>query len=142
MIIKLFVMSVCAGLNWYGGYRWHNARRFIMPTGIAAFVSFSIHSWWGLTCLMAIAPLCVGYGEKSILWKYFNDAWGRFIWMVLVSTSFCLGLILLHHLNIFIGLGYIIGNGILGMTLRKYNQIIGDVIFGLGLSSFILFLKG
>lgn len=141
IIIKLFTVFICSGLNIIGGYSWHNTRRFIMPTIIAIAVSIILHSWWiGLTCLPAIAILCMGYGEKSFLEHIFNDAWGRFVWMVLVSTSFCLGLILLHHLNVFIALGYIIGNGILGITLRKYNQILTDAIFGVGFSSFIFFI--
>lgn len=152
------VMAICAGLNAWGGYSWHNARRFIMPVVIAVAVSIILNTWWegtlsipflsitlktkfiGFPCLLAISPLCAGYGEKSLIWKYFNDAWGRFAWMITVSIAFCLGLIFLNHLNVFIALGYIIGNGIIGMTLRKYNQILTDALFGVTLSSFIFFI--
>lgn len=140
--IKLVIMAICGGLNVWGGYSWHNARRFIMPLVISLTVSLATHTWWvGLPCLLAIAPLCTGYGEKSFFWKYFNDAWGRFLWASIVSLSFCLGLIVTNHLALYIALIYIIGNGILQMTLRKYNQLLTDALFGVSFCSFILFLR-
>lgn len=133
---------ICAGLNIIGGYSWHNARRFIMPVILTVAVSLIVHSWWtGLPCLLGIAPLCIGYGEKSLLWKYFNDAWGRFVWMILVGIALGLGLVISHHLSIWVAVIYVIGNGILGITLRKLNQFFSDAIFGIGLSSFILFVR-
>lgn len=134
-------MLCCGGLNLLGGLAYHNSRRFIMPILIAIIVSINVHIWWiGATCLLASPCLCIGYGEKSFLWKYFNDFWGRFIWMVLVSLGFTLGLMVLHHLAVWIGIVYIIGNGILGSTLRKINEIISESLFGITLASFILFV--
>lgn len=136
--LKLLIIIICAVLNVIGGYSWHNARRFIMPIIISVTVSISVHLWWlGLTCLPAIAPICLGYGEKSLLWKYFNDALARFVWMALVSIFLCIGAVLTGHLIWYMALIYIIFNGIIGTTLRKINQLFGDAIFGISLSSIV-----
>lgn len=142
MIIKIIIPLVCAGLNAWGGYSWHNARRFIMPVIIGAAVSYFSHCWWlGLTVLPVIGVLTVGYGEKSILYKYLSDAGARGTWMFLVAMVIGFGATITGHLSWFFYIPYCVVSVIIGVTLRNINQIVGDLIFGALFATVILFVS-
>lgn len=142
MIIKLIDIAICSGLYFFGGYAWHNSRRFIMPIFLVLGISYASHAWWlGLTCLPVIGIFCTGYGEKSVLWKYFNDFWTRFIWMFMAALVIAGGACATGHLHWYIYLPYCVISGFLGASLRNINEIVGDLIFGAWLSSVILFIR-
>ncbi len=131
ILIKFIVDAVCAVLNLIGGYCWHNARRYIMPIVLSCAVSFITQTWWlGITILPTMGLLSIGYGEKSILRRIFGDAWARFVWMLLCCVGFSLGPLIAGHIFLYLFIGYILGAGILGITLRKIDEIVGDLIFG------------
>lgn len=150
--VELFIMAVCAALFWWGGYNWHNARRFIMPCVMAVTCTYLAHSWWVLVQLSVISIFVLGYGEKSVLRHCFGDGWGRGVWGVLSAICLSVPLFVTHHLGLtfghlhlgwlfgscFVGIVYTALNFILENALKKLPQFIADPIIGLAFSSIIL----
>lgn len=132
MIIKIICDLLCGVLNSWGGYSYHNARRFMMPLIMGISVSLITHIWWaGLLVLPVIGTLCLGY---------FSDKnWGRALWLFLQAVVIGLGLNITGHLQWYFYVSYIIGSGILGGFYKSWYQPFGDFIVGiyLGLIIFI-----
>ncbi len=142
IFIKLIIDAICAALNLIGGYSWHNARRYIMPVVIAGALSWFTGVWWlGLTVLPTMGLLSIGYGENSLFGKIFGVAWARFVWMLLCCVGFSLGALLTGHLVLFFFVSYILGAGIIGITLRNLNEIVGDIIFGAWFGSIVYLVR-
>lgn len=113
-----------------------------MPCVLGFGISLFSHCWWlGFTTLPLMGILCLGYGEKSLFYKYFTDAGARGMWLFLCAVVIGLGLIITGHIAYYIYIPYCIIAGILGATLRNINEIIGDLIFGFYLSSIIIFMR-
>lgn len=141
LAIKLVTMGIAAVLNFLGGWHWLFCRRFIMPFICAVVASISTECWWlGITMLVAMAPLTIGYGEHSILEHIFNDAWARFVWMVLVAFGFSAGPCWAGYLSPWMCILYVVANATVAMTCRNINVRVSDPLFGLGLSSILLLL--
>lgn len=141
-VIDAIIVMTCAVFFFWGGYAQHNFRRFYMPPLIALGLSLTSHIWWvGITSLPLIGVMTIGYGEKSILYKYLTDEVARAVWMSLAAIIIGLGAFLTGHLAWYFYFPYILWAGFLGATLRNLNQILGDLIFGAYLSS-IIFLTG
>lgn len=130
LAIKALIDMACGALNAWGGYSWHNARRFIMPCVIAAGVSIATGVWWlGLTILPAMGTLCLGYfGPKF---------WGRGLWLALQATVIGAGSLALGHLTWFLYAPYIVGALLLAGFLYSIEQVIGDAIFGCWLGAVV-----
>ncbi len=142
MWIDFIVIALCALCFFIGGKWQHNFRRYIMPVILGIGISLASHIWWlGLTTLPVIGILVMGYGPKSILYKYLSDAGARGMYMFLAAWAIGLGPVLTGHLVLYFYAPYIIIAGILGATLRNLNEIIGDLLFGSFLSSIIIFIK-
>lgn len=139
--LNLGAMTICAGLFWWGGFNYHNARRFFMPLFLTAvtfiLTHFDIHS---LLMLPSIGFLTLGYGDKSPLRHCFGDGWGRGIWGLLVALALSLGLFLYGHVVWYYFAGYLVLNFIFENALKKLPQQIGDPIIGLGFSSILLII--
>lgn len=129
---KILVLILTSSLFWYGGFKWHDARRFIMPVILSLSCVWFVHSWWALTMLSSIGFLTLGYGVKSPLRHCFGDGWGRGIWGLLAALGFSLGLFLTHHISWFFFVPYLALNFTLENALKKVNQLIGDPIIGTG----------
>lgn len=138
--LKLLIMAVCAALFWWGGYSWHNARRFVMPAVLSLTSCFLCHSLWPLTMLTCMGALCLGYGEKSPLRRIFGDGWGRGVWGLLASACLAVPLLVTHHLAFLLFVLYLALNFTLENVLKKMPQFIGDPIIGLGLASILLLI--
>lgn len=142
IFIEVLIIILSAILNFIGGWKWHNARRYIMPVVIGIGVSIVSQVYWlGLTVLPTMGTLSIGYGEKSILYKYLSDFWCRATWMLMQSILFGAGCLIFNHLSWYVYIPYCIISLVLGGLLRNINEIIGDLIFGVCLSSFILFVR-
>lgn len=133
---KIIVDLICGALFSWGGFSWHNARRFIMPCVIAVMVYFTTHIWWtALMILPVMGTLCLGY-------KNFGDgSFSRGCWLFVQAVVIGIGLLLTHHLAWYIYIPYIIVAGVLGGTLYNLNQVIGDIIFGCWLGIIVLFVR-
>jgi hypothetical protein len=130
IFLKLLADLGCGALNAWGGYSWHNARRYLMPLLIAISVSIITHVWWsGFMVLPTMGTLCIGYSK--------DGNFGRALWIGLQCTVFGLGLAITNHFTIWLYLPYIIGGCILGGLYRNWNQIIGDLATGFYISLFI-----
>lgn len=141
MILKLIVMAICSILFWWGGYNFHNARRFILPIVLTSFCIFLTNWDWRLLFMLSvIGAFCLGYGEKSPLRHVFGDGWGRGIWGILVAICLSLPLFLTHHLLIYFFLPYLALNFTLENALKKLPQWLGDPIIGLGFSLILLLI--
>jgi hypothetical protein len=140
MAFKGFIVLVSAILFFIGGAWWHNARRFLMPLVLTAACWFITHSLWSLSVLASILPLCMGYGEDSPLNHLFGNGGGRSVWGFLVALMASCALFLNHFMPLWGFLGYLVINSILENTLKDLSQEIGDLICGLGLSSFLFLL--
>ena len=140
-LVKLLLTAVNSALYWWGGYDFVAARRFIMPGVIALSCAVATHWWLGIPVIYGpmVGCLCIGYGEKSVLYKLFGDAGARGIWMALVAAAASLGLFFSGHLHLYFLIPYIVINGVFGATLKDLPQTIGDPIYGASLGS-ILFL--
>lgn len=130
--MRLLIVLVCSALFWIGGKWWHNARRFIMPTIICTYMCITLHTLWGLTTLLMIAPLCMGYGIKSPLRHCFGDGWGRGVWGLLVAFCASLGLVVTGFLALPWYIFYLALNFTLENALKKLPQDIADPIIGCG----------
>ena len=119
IIEKIVICAICGGLNAWGGYNWHNARRFIMPLVLVFGVSLFTHVLWsGLLVLPVVGTLCLGY---------FSDKnWGRALWVFMQAVMIGLGLYLFGYISAFLYFPYVVGAGILGGNYKNWNQIIGD----------------
>ena len=136
-LLKILVILSCAGLYFWGGFSWHNARRYIMPLLLSLSCLLFSHSLWALTMLVSSPLLTIGYGEKSIFRHIFGDAWARFVYLSIVATVLSIWMIFILHTNILLILTYIGLCGTLGITLRKFNQWLGDPIFGAALATIV-----
>jgi hypothetical protein len=133
IIFKIIIDLICGALNAWGGYSWHNARRFIMPTMIGLAVAFITSVWWAMFLpLPAMGTLCLGYHS------YGN--FGRALWIGLQCFALGLGLLLTGHLHWYFYLPYIVGGCVLGGLYRNWQQIIGDICTGcyMGLIIFLI----
>lgn len=130
---KIIVILACGALNSWGGFSWHDARRFIMPVVLAVTASFLTHIWWsGFLVLPVIGTLCLGY---------FSDKnWGRGLWLFLQAVMIGLGLTITGHIYWFIYVPYVIGAGILGGIYKNWWQPLGDFITGCYLGLIVLFI--
>lgn len=130
--LQLLTIVICGGLFAWGGYSWHNARRFIMPLILALTCLWLTKSWWALTVLGMSPIFCLGYGIKSPLRHVFGDGWGRGVWGALAALGASLGLFLTGHIAWYLFGGYLILNFTFENALKKINQIVGDCIIGIG----------
>lgn len=134
IFIKIICDLICGSLNAWGGYSWHNSRRFLMPIVIAITVSYISHIWYlGFMVLPVIGTLCLGY---------FSDKnWGRALWLFL--QAFVIGIVLLitGHIDLISYILYIICAGILGGIYKNWNQIKGDFITGSYLGLIVFFVR-
>lgn len=134
LLIKLLIDGCCGVLDAWGGYSWHNARRYLMPLLIAISVSIITHVWWaGLMCLPAMGTLCIGYSK--------DGNFGRALWIGLQCFALSIGLLCFQHLAWYFFLPYILGGCVLGGLYRNWQQIIGDVVTGSWLGIIILLVR-
>lgn len=138
--LRLTVMAICGGLFAWGGFSWHNARRFIMPLVLTLTCLYITRDLWSLAMLTSSAAFCIGYGDKSIFRRIFGNGWGRGAWGFLAATCLSLPLFLTHHLSILFFFPYLILCFTLENALKNINQIIGDLIIGASFASLILFV--
>lgn len=136
ILMKIGVILLSGILNFIGGWKWHNARRFIMPLLLAVSASLCLHIWWiGLMVLPCIGTLILGYK------RFGQGNFSRAMWLF-VQFSVCgLGLFLTGHLAWYFYIPYCILGGVLGGTLVNVWQPIGDFIEGACLGSILLWIK-
>lgn len=139
--LKIFIMTICGVLFWWGGFNWLPARRFIIPALICATIGFLLHSIICLTSLVAIAALCLGYSDKSLLGGIFGNVIGRGLWGLLCAIGISLGLFVTGHISWFFWLPYLILNFCGEAFLNNLDQWIGDPIFGMALGSIVFIIK-
>lgn len=129
--IKFIIIAACALLKFIGELFWHDAQRFILPIILGIGISFITHTWWlGFTTLFMIGALVEGYGSNSPLYHSLGDASARGMWMFLVCLLAGLGCFIFHHIGWYFYLPYIILAGIIGSTLRNFNNAIISWISG------------
>ncbi len=113
-----------------------------MPAVIGVSISIVTHVWWlGLTVLPSMGTLSIGYGEKSILHKYFSDFWVRFVWMALSAITIGLGCFIFGHLAWYLYILYILVLSIVCAILRNLNEVIGDLLFGSLIGSIVFLVR-
>lgn len=135
LLINAVVNIACGALNAWGGYKFIEARRFIMPFVLAVYVSIKSHVWLlGFVVLPAMGTLTLGY---------FSDKnWGRALWVFVQALALTAGVTILGHLNWLIVIPYLIGAGVLGGVYKNWQQLIGDAAVGVYLSLFIWGIHG
>lgn len=141
IISQILVVIGCGALNSWGGYSWHNARRYLMPillggeSGLLAWEKKKQDWWVGLLILPVIGTLCLGY-------KNFGDGnFSRACWLFVQALVIGLGLTITGHLFWGVYLGYIVGAGILGGLYKDWWQPLGDFLAGCYLGLIILFMR-
>lgn len=123
--LKISCIILCGVLNSLGGYCALYCRRFIMPFVIALTVSILTHIFWlGLIVLPSILTLSFGYK------RFGSGNFSRALWLVVQGFALGIGLTLTHHLSLFLFLPYILTLGVLGGTLVRVWQPLGDLIEG------------
>lgn len=134
IFIKIITDIICAALNSLGGHGFLWMRRYVMPVIIGVSLSIIIHIWWvGLMVLPVMGTLCLGYFGKGF--------WGRGSWLALQALIIGLGLFLTNHLSWYFYIPYVLVSLLLGGFLYDLEQIIGDIIFGVGLSSIVFLVR-
>jgi len=141
MIWKIGLTLILSACFWWGGKRWHNARRFIMPIILSIFCAWG-RAWWlfPAICVPMAGMLTLGYGDKSPLRRIFGDGWGRGVWGLLVALAASLGLFIGGFLPIYWFIGYLALNFTLENALKKLPQDIGDPLIGLGFASLVFLI--
>lgn len=133
--LKLAIMVICGFLNSWGGYSFHNARRYFMPLVLAISVSYVTHILWlGLVIIPVIGTLILGYK------RFGSGNFSRAMWLFLQFSVCGIGLLLTGHLNWYFYIPYCILGGALGGTLVNVYQPIGDFIEGLFLGSIVILI--
>lgn len=132
-MIKLIIMAIGSGLFWWGGYSWHDARRFLLPLLLTATCYFITGDARCLIMLCSCLSFCLGYGEKSPLRHIFGNGWGRGVWGLLSALALSLPLLLIGHVYLFFFLPYLVLNFVLENALKDIPQAFGDTIIGCGL---------
>lgn len=136
LIVKLTVLSLCAGCKLIGELWWHNAQRYIMPVVIAAGVCLVLHSFWlGLLVLPMIAPLCFGYKTYGN-----SDGFNRAVWLMAICLFNGLGLTITHHVSWFIFIPWVILSAVWGGTTRNLLNIIIAPISGAIIGIIVFFV--
>lgn len=136
LTIKIAVEILCAVCKLIGELWWHNAQRFIMPVILGIGISIQTHLWWlGLTVLMAIGPICLGYKDFGP-----SDGFDRGMWLFLIIMSAGLGCLLTGHLAWYLYAPWCIVGGIWGATTRRLLNIVIAPITGLLIGALIWFV--
>ena len=136
LIVKLIVLSSCAGLKLIGELFWHNAQRFIMPVIVSCGTCFVTHSFWGLLCLPMIAPLCMGYSTYGK-----SNGFDRAVWLMLICFIEGLGLTIFHHLPWIFFIPWVIVSAAWGGVTRNWWNVIIAPISGLIIGLMIFFVR-
>lgn len=132
--MQFITVIACGLLNAWGGYSWHNARRFLMPCLLAVNASICSHTWWiGILLLPTMGTLCLGY--------FGSGNAGRACWIVLQAFMLSIGLFLTGHVAWYFFIPYVIGSGILGGLYKNWYQPLGDMITGSYLGLIILCIR-
>src|SRR5258708_5327441 len=104
--IKILIDLICGSLSSWGGYSWHNARRFFMPILLALTFGFVTHIWWiGISVLPVIGTLCLGYffrGNQGLQWL------GRGLWLALQALVLAFVTCITGHLAWFFYVPYVL----------------------------------
>ena len=132
MILKIALLIICAVLNWWGGYSWHNARRFIMSSLIAGYCAWQIATWWTFFPIVIPFMLCLSLQDDN-----------RGLWCFLCAVSASSFLFFFGHIHLIAWIAYCLGNGLIGWVVNdklKLNQFWNDVIEGPGLALVIFLL--
>lgn len=137
---KIIVALVVAILFFAGGNFQHNYRRFVLPCVMALSCGVIAHTWWALLMLTSIGAFCIGYGDRSAFRRTFGPGWGRSVWGLLAAICLSFPLFFSHHVAIVPFAFYLSLNFTLENALKNINQIIGDLLIGLGFSSIVFFL--
>jgi len=131
LLIKLLIDLSCGALNAWGGYSWHNARRYLMPLLLAISASVITHVWWvGFMLLPAMGTLCIGYSK--------DGNFGRALWIGLQCFVLGLGLFFTHHLAWYFYAPYVIFGCVLGGMYRNWQQVLGDIVTGCWFGAIVL----
>lgn len=138
--LKILVVIISGVLFAWGGYNWHNARRFILPCLLSAMALLLSHSLWSLTMLSCMGAFCLGYGDKSPLRHALGNAWGRSFWGLLAATCLSLPLFLTHHLAVVFFVAYLALSFTLENALKNIGQLIGDCIIGAAFGSIVFLI--
>lgn len=141
LYVKILITLICSALFWWGGFNYHNARRFIMPLILTASCFILTHfCLLALTQSVSIGALCLGYGDKSPLRHVFGDGWGRGIWGLIVGACLSLALFLSGSLAWYFFAFYLALNFTLENALKKLPQSIGDPVIGAGFASIVFLI--
>lgn len=133
LIVKLIVISLCAGCKLIGELWWHNAQRFIMPVIIAIGVSIVTHTWWlGATCLPMIGVICLGYKDYGP-----SNGLDRGAWMAVICAVAGLGSLIAGHLAWYYYFPYFVLGGAWGSVTRNWWNVIIAPISGFIIGSII-----
>ena len=137
MIFLQLITVILAGvLNSWGGHSFLPARRFIMPVLLGVVASICCHTWWvGLMILPVMGTLCLGYSDFG------TGNFARACWLCLQASIICFGVTVTGHLGWYFAIPYIVFAGVLGGLYKNWQQIWGDLIAGMWLGSFILFVR-
>lgn len=141
IILKILITLAGAFCFFWGGYKNHNFRRFILPLLLTLSVLWLTHSIWALTMLTSIGVFVSGYGEKSVFRHIFGNGWGRGVWGLLAGLCLSLGMFVTGHLALHWFLLYLVASFVLENALKNLNQKIGDPIIGLAFSSIVLLIN-
>jgi hypothetical protein len=141
ILMKIVIMLICGALFFWGGYSWHNARRFIMPLVLAIFCAIYTQCWLELTMFFSAIFLSLGYGINSPLRHIFGNGWGRGVWGILVGLALSLSLLLTGHLAWYFFLGYLTLSFTLENALKNLPQSLGDPIIGCGFATIVFLIS-
>jgi hypothetical protein len=132
--LKLSIALLCGVLDALGGFCFLPARRFIMPTVLCVTTSILLHIWWiGFLILPVIGTLVLGYKDFG------SGNFSRGMWLFVQYFLVGIGLCLTRHLAWYFFAPYCVLGGILGGSLVRVWQPLGDLIEGSFLGT-ILFL--
>jgi hypothetical protein len=153
MIIKLFIIFLCAYLWQKGGKKNGSIRDIPVPIILAAFMAFRFWSLWFILMGGPLQMIRLGYGsydpehddKPSWLASITHDRSGEYIralWGFICSAEIGIWLMPGGYLGVWQYLCYIVLNTAINYCVSKFKlpKFWTDILVGSGISSLALFL--
>ena len=135
-MIQVITIIACACFGAWGGYNYHNSRRYFMPISLAIGCFLITHSIWSLTVLISAPLLTLKDDDEGYLGSYSKCYYG-----LLACLGASLGLFMTHHISMAPFVVYIVISSFLYWSVKNLHQIGGDLIFFAFYGSIILFVR-
>ena len=134
-MIQAITIIACSCFGAWGGYNYHNARRYFMPMALAIGCFLITHAWQSVFVLASCLPLTLKDDDEGFLGTYQKCFYG--LSSCLAAT---LGLFLTHYLGVIPFTVYLIISSFAYWAIKDWYQVGGDLVFFAFFGSIVCFV--